>query len=64
MRVVIVTKNAEAIRDAIVKNTPSPITYNSTKPAEIMEEDKIIQTFRVNVKPEDVTIWRADQIFQ
>ena len=64
MRLVIVTKNAEAIRDAIVKNTPSPITYNSTKPAEIMEEDKIIQTFRVNVKPEDVTIWRADQIFQ
>lgn len=64
MRVVIVTKNGEAIRDAIVKNVPSPITCNSPRPAEITEEHKIIQTYRVNVKPEDVTILRADQIFQ
>jgi zinc protease len=64
MRIVIVTKNAEAIRDAIVKNVPSPITYNSPKPPEILEEDKIIQTWHVNVKPEDVTILRSDQIFQ
>ncbi len=64
MRIVIVTKNAESIRDAIVKNVPSPIIYNSPKPTEIMEEDKTIQTYRVNLKPEDITILRADQIFQ
>ena len=39
MRIVVVTKNGDAFRDAIVKNTPSPITYNSPKPKEIMDEE-------------------------
>jgi zinc protease len=64
MRVVVVTKNAESIRDAILKNTPSPITYNSPKPKEIIEEDKIIQAYKVVVKPEDITIVPVAQIFQ
>ncbi len=64
MRIVVVTKNGNAIRDAIVKNTPSPIAYNSPKSADIMDEDKIIQTYKVDVKPDDVTVLRADQLFQ
>ena len=64
MRIVLVTKNGEALRDAIVKNTPSPITYNSAKPKEIMDEDKTIQTYKVGVKPEDVVIIPVAQVFQ
>ena len=37
MRIVIITKDAEALRDAILSNRPSPITYNSAKPKEITE---------------------------
>ena len=64
MRIVVVTKNGAAIRDAIVQNTPSPITYNSPKPKEIMDEDKIIQAYKVNLKPEDITVLPAQQVFQ
>src|SRR6185369_5854634 len=64
MRIVLVTKNAEGIRDAIVKNTPSPITYNSPKPKQVMDEDKIIQDYRINVKPEDVVITPVDRVFE
>jgi zinc protease len=64
MRIVLVTKNAEGIRDAIVKNTPSPITYNSTKPKQVMDEDKVIQEYRINVKPEDVVITPVDRVFE
>jgi zinc protease len=64
MRIVLVTKNAEGLRDAIVKNTPSPITYNSPKPKEVMDEDKIIQDYRINVKPEDVVITPVDRVFE
>ena len=53
-----------AFRDAIVKNTPSPITYNSPKPKEIMDEDKIIQAYKVNARPEDVVIVPVAQIFE
>jgi zinc protease len=64
MRVVVITKDAEALRDAIVKGTPSPIKYNSPKPADIMAEDKIIETYKVPVTAAQVTIVPAEQVFQ
>ncbi len=64
MRVVIITKDAEALRDAIIGNKPSPITYNSPKPKEITEEDKIIESYKVNVKPEDVVIVPVEKVFE
>jgi zinc protease len=64
MRIVMVTKDAASLRDAIVKNTPSPITYNSPKPKDILDEDAVIQAYRINVKPEDITITPAAQVFQ
>ena len=64
MRIAVVTRNGAAFRDAIVKNTPSPITYNSPKPKEIMDEDKIIQAYKVNARPEDVVIVPVAQIFE
>jgi zinc protease len=64
MRIVVVTKNGESFRDALVNNTPSPITYNSPKPKEIMDEDKVIQTYKINVRPEDIRIVPVAQIFE
>ncbi|MFN2482364.1 MAG: M16 family metallopeptidase [Pyrinomonadaceae bacterium] len=64
MRIVVVTKDAEALRDAIVANKPSPITYNSPKPQRIMDEDKVIQTYPIEVKAENVRIVPVDQVFQ
>ena len=64
MRVVIITKDAEALRDAIIKNTPSPIKYNSPKPDDILQEDKVIQDYAINVKPEDVAVVPVERVFQ
>jgi zinc protease len=64
MRVVIVTKDAEALRDAIVKGTPSPIKYNSPKPEDIMAEDKIIETYKVPVRPDQIVVVPVERVFQ
>jgi len=64
MRVVVITKDAEALRDAILKGTPSPIKYNSEKPADVLKEDKVIETYKVSVKPEDVRIIPVAQVFE
>ena len=64
MRIVVVTKNAQAFRDAVVKNQPSPIAYNSPKPDTIMDEDKVIQAYRINVKPEDVAVVPVERVFE
>ena len=64
MRVVIVTKDAEGLREAIINNRPSPITYNSAKPKEITDEDKLIEAYKINVKPEDVVIVPVEKVFE
>jgi zinc protease len=64
MRIVIVTKDAEALRDALINNKPSPITYNSPKSQTIMDEDKIIQTYPINVSADNVRIVPVEQVFQ
>jgi zinc protease len=64
MRIAIVTKDAAALRDAIVSNKPSPITYNAPKPKEITDEDRVIEQYKIVVKPAEVMIVRADKVFQ
>src|SRR6266566_4098869 len=64
MRIVVVNKDAEGFRDALVKNLPSPITYNSPKPKEIMDEDTVIQVYRINVKAEDVVVVPVERVFE
>jgi zinc protease len=64
LRVVVVTKDAEGLRDAIVKGAPSPIKYNSPKPPDVLAEDKIIESYKINVRPEQVVVVPVDQVFQ
>src|SRR2546428_308526 len=64
MRIAIVTKDASGLRDAIINNKPSPITYNAPKPKEILDEDKIIEGYRINVKTGDVVIVSVDRVFE
>ena len=64
MRIAIVTKDAMGLRDAILANRLSPITYNAPKPKEITDEDRIIEAYRIVVKPGDVVIVPVDKVFQ
>ncbi|HET6372795.1 MAG TPA: pitrilysin family protein [Candidatus Polarisedimenticolia bacterium] len=63
VKIVIVTKDAEALKSAILANTPSPITYNAPKPAEILEEDKIIQAYRLAIAPGDAAVVDLEKVF-
>jgi zinc protease len=64
MRIAIVTKDAAGLRDAIISNKPSAITYNAPKAKEITDEDKIIEAYKINVKAADVVIVPVDKVFQ
>ena len=64
MRIAIVTKDASGLRDAIINNQPSPITYNASKPKEIADEDRVIEVYRINVKTGDVVIVPVDRVFE
>ena len=64
MRIAIVTKDAEGLRTAILGNKPSPITYNAPQPKEITDEDKILESYKIVVKPTDLTIVPVEKVFQ
>ncbi|HXG58396.1 MAG TPA: pitrilysin family protein [Thermoanaerobaculia bacterium] len=63
LHVVIVAKDAEGLRDALVKDGVSSIRYDAPKPKEIVEEDRIIGAYRLNIKPENVTIVPVEDVF-
>lgn len=64
LRVVMVTKNGKTLKEAILANTPSPMTYNSPKPQPILDEDKVISVYPITTKPEWVTVTPVDEVFQ
>jgi zinc protease len=59
---VIVTKDAEGLRDQLVKDEPSTVKYDAPKP-ELAEEDKVIGSYKLNIKPENVSIVPVEQVF-
>ncbi|HKS23236.1 MAG TPA: pitrilysin family protein [Thermoanaerobaculia bacterium] len=63
LNVVIVTKDAQGLRDALVSDAVSTIKYDSPKPDDIMAEDKVIGAMKLNIKPENVKIVPVDDVF-
>jgi len=63
--IALITDDAESLKNDIIANAPSPITYaNPNMPEKILEEDKIIQVFPLDFKPEKVTVAPATDFFQ
>jgi zinc protease len=63
LSVVIVTKDAEGLRDALVNDAVSTIKYDAPKPDDIVNEDKMLGTYKLNIKPENVTITNLEDVF-
>ena len=53
-----------ALRDALVADTPSPITYASEKPADVLAEDAVIQAFPLDIDADDVRVVPVGDVFE
>jgi zinc protease len=63
--IAIITEDGESLKEALVANTPSPISYaNPNMPKDVLEDDLVIQTFVLDVKPEKVKIAPASEFFE
>ena len=62
MVIAAVTKDAASFKDALLKDSPSPITYKTPKPESVLTEDKQIETFPVQVKSVDVV--KVEDLFK
>ena len=54
----------QAFKDAAVANKPSPISYTSPPAKEILEEDKLIESYKLNFNPKQVEVVPVEQVFQ
>ncbi|HWX39668.1 MAG TPA: insulinase family protein, partial [Blastocatellia bacterium] len=64
VKIVVVAKDAEAFRKSAIENAPSPITYAGPMPKEILDEDKVIESYKLNLNPKKVDIVPVDSVFQ
>jgi len=64
LHIVLVTEHAQALADALAGGEPSPMDYGGVeKPAEILEEDGVIQAWPLKVKREDIRIVPVEEMF-
>jgi zinc protease len=60
--VVLVAKDAQGLRKAIASGAPSNVTYIAPKPKEILEEDKVIGRYKLDVSGVDIV--PVDAVFE
>jgi zinc protease len=64
LRIVAVGKDCEDLRRRLLAGEPSPMRYNAPRPPEVLEEDKLVERFRLDLKPENVRVVAVGQIFE
>jgi len=64
MAAVVITPNADAFRDALLAESPSPMEYASEKPDEIYVEDQVIQQYPLNLNASDVRVISVEDVFE
>jgi len=63
LSIVAVTKDADGLKEKLVTEALSPITYDGEKPKELLEEDKVIGARKLGIRPEAVTVTPVDDVF-
>ena len=60
----IVTPDAVKLRDKLLSNTPSPITYSVEADDDLSHEDKVIMSYLLSINPEHITIIPVENMFK
>jgi hypothetical protein len=63
LQIVIVTKGAKALRDALVSDAPSPYQYPNARPKAILDEDRVISRLPLHIQPDNVQIVPLEKLF-
>lgn len=63
LSVVMITKDAAGLKNALVSDAPSTMKYESEKPAELLAEDKVIGARKLGIKAENVKITPVEKVF-
>jgi zinc protease len=62
--IVVVAKDCEELKKKFLDGAPSPMTYNSPKPRELLDEDKIVERWKIDLKRNALRILPVEKIFE
>jgi zinc protease len=63
IKFVFITNDAEDMKQRLAGNAISEIVYSAEKPAELLQEDKIIEKYDLKFKPENIDIIPVESVF-
>ena len=63
LSIVMITQDAQSLKQALVSDAPSAIKYDGDKPKELLDEDKAIGAMKLNIPAGNVTITPIDEVF-
>jgi zinc protease len=64
MQIVMVTKDANSMKQSLVSGAPSPITYKTPKSSRTLDVDALISVFPVKIRPENVKVLQVKDLFE
>ncbi|HLE55448.1 MAG TPA: pitrilysin family protein [Rhodothermia bacterium] len=63
VHVVVITKDAAGLRDALVADAFSPIKYDAEKPQDLLAEDKVIGAKKLGIAADKVKVTPVEEVF-
>ena len=60
---VYVTRDAEDLRERLVSDQASPMSYDADKSQELLDEDKMIETLLLGFSPDKVSVVSSEAVF-
>jgi zinc protease len=64
MHIAIITQDAESLRNSLINNEASPISYSSPKPESVLKEDAEIINYQLDVKESNINITGVESLFK
>ena len=64
LQYVVVTDDAARFQEKLLGSAPTPIAYTSKPDAEILAEDKIIESLKIALDPKDIRVLPIEEVFR
>ncbi len=63
MKIVAITKDADELKRRLVSDEVSTMKYETGKPRELLDEDKVIGAMKLGILPEAVHVIPVEEVF-
>jgi len=64
MKIVMITKDAVGLKQALVSDAASTIKYEAEKPQELLDEDKLIGAKKLGIRADAVRVIPVEDVFR